>query len=375
MLEKIGIHNLLARDIRSLSTGEMRRLLIARALLKSPGLLILDEPFSGLDPGARRKTADIIDAIAAAGTQIILVTNRPEEILPCTTRVACVKDCRLFRLGDREILNQSTIAELYGIDSIFSPPPAPVNGKSGRPSSRPLVRMKNVTVSYGSRTILNGIDWTIRRGEHWAILGPNGAGKSTLLNLITGDNLQGYANEIYLFGKRKGTGETVWEIKRRIGAVSTQFQFAYRKNTIARDAVASGFFDSSGLYNTTKRSQDRKVIHWMDILGIAHLADKPFGRLSFGEKRMVTIARAIVKNPQILLLDEPCAGLDAANRLRLARLIETIAARSRTVIVYVTHHPEEMPACITHVLQLGRSGKGQIKTRQNFRGSVPTGSS
>ncbi len=365
ILAKLDVRLLLRRDVRSLSTGEMRRLLIARALLKSPALLILDEPFGGLDPETRRLTADLIESVAESGTQIILVTNRPDEILPCTTRIACVKDCRIVQLGEAsDILNDRTLKELYGFDRVAERSPGQRKGNR-RASSRPLVRMKKVTVSYGGRAVLNGIDWTIWRGEHWAVIGPNGAGKSTLLNLITGENLQGYSNEICLFGKRKGTGETLWEIKRRIGAIPTQFLFTYRKDTTAHDAVASGFFDSSGLYRYTQPAQDKKVNKWMNLLGISQLADRPFGQLSFGEKRMIMIARAVVKDPLLLLLDEPCAGLDAANRSRVAELIETIAARARTTIVYVTHHPEELPACITHVLRLDRTGSSYISNLRN----------
>ena len=358
LVEQLGLGKILASDIRSLSTGEMRRVLIARALLKSPGLLILDEPFSGLDRQMRRQVADMISAVAAAGTQLILVANRAEEILPCITHVVCVKDCKIFLLGTRDILTPETLAALYGIKRIIAKS-GPIKEQSSA-DGKILVRMKKITVVYGSRTILDGVDWTIRRGEHWAVVGPNGAGKSTLVNLITGENLQGYSNEIYLFGRKKGTGEALWKTRQKIGAVSSHLQYSYRKGTLAREAVASGFFDSSGLYRTLTPGQKQKVADWMDALGIAHIADKPFGRLSFGEKRMVAIARAVVKDPELLLLDEPCAGLDAANRLRVADLVETIASRSRTVIVYVTHHPEELPACITRVLRLDRAGKAQI---------------
>jgi molybdate transport system ATP-binding protein len=362
LIERLGLGKLLASDIRSLSTGEMRRVLIARALLKSPGLLILDEPFSGLDRQMRRQVADMIAAVAASGTQLILVVNRAEEILPCITHVVCVKDCKIFLLGTRDILTQETLTALYGMKRV-SAKSGPM-GEHVPSDGKILVRMKKVTVVYGTRTILDGVDWTIRRGEHWAVIGPNGAGKSTLVNLITGENLQGYGNEIYLFGRKKGTGEALWKTKRKIGAVSSHLQYSYRRDTPAREAVASGFFDSSGLYRALSAGQNQRVADWMDMLDIAHLAEKPFGRLSFGEKRMVAIARAVVKDPELLLLDEPCAGLDAANRLRVSDLVETIASRSRTVIVYVTHHPEEMPACITRVLRLDRPGKAHISSAE-----------
>ena len=223
-----------------------------------------------------------------------------------------------------------------------------------------FVEMKGVTVKFDDAVIFDNFDWAVRRGENWAVLGPNGAGKTTLLDLITGDNLQGYANEIYLFGVLKGSGETIWDIREKIGVVSSELQVRYRKGIQSRDVVASGLFDSIGLFRRLSPEERRTVEDWMDLLGILPMAERVFDRLSYGERRMVLIARAMVKSPPLLILDEPCQGLDPANRRKMLKLIDRIGAGTGTRIIYVSHYEEEIPSCINRVLRLGRE-KQEVK--------------
>ena len=226
--------------------------------------------------------------------------------------------------------------------------------------------MKNVTIRYEGTTVLEDVSWTVKTGENWAILGPNGCGKTTLLNLITGDHPQAYANEIYLFGKRRGSGESIWEIKRRTGLISSELQIRYRKPITAFEVVLSGFFDSVGLYRDYTTEQKETAEHWMEILGIADKSDRVFNHLSYGEQRMQLLARAMVKIPQILILDEPCQGLDRTNRRRILDAIEVVGHQSETNIIYVTHYPHEIPSCMTHLLQFekGRQGRYMPKSRR-----------
>lgn len=212
--------------------------------------------------------------------------------------------------------------------------------------------MKNTTVQYGKTVVLKNLNWTVRRGENWAITGPNGAGKTTLLSLITGDNLQAYANEIYLFGRRRGTGESIWEIRQQIGIISPELQIAYRKQINAAQVVVSGFFDSVGLYRRSTPEQWETAREWMEILSISHKAESPFDQLSCGEQRMVLLARAAVKLPLLLILDEPCQGLDPSNRQKILELTEFIGRHTRAHLLYVSHHPEEIPACVSKTLEL-----------------------
>ncbi len=213
-------------------------------------------------------------------------------------------------------------------------------------------------MKYENTTVLDGLNWTMKSGENWVILGPNGCGKTTMLNLVTGDNPQAYANKIYLFGQRRGSGESIWDIKRRTGIVSSEFQIRYRKPITAFEVVLSGFFDSVGLYRDFSTEQKETAEQWLEVLGIADNSDRVFNQLSYGEQRMMLLARSLVKMPLILILDEPCQGLDRINRGRILDAIDVIGGHSQTNIIYVTHYPDEIPSCMTDMLQFEKQTDG-----------------
>jgi molybdate transport system ATP-binding protein len=362
IVEQLGIDYLLDRGILFLSTGEMRKIMIARALAKAPQLLILDEPFEGLDVASRSQLAEIINRLMARDRQIILVTHRLSEILPSISHVLGLRKGKVFFQGKRqEHLSTDQIERLY---------PGNLFQEADFPGSKPqdddqslkipdvLVKMKNTTVKYKDTVILDKLSWKMKAGENWAIIGPNGAGKTTLLSLIAGDNLQAYANEIYLFGRRKGSGESIWEIKQRIGMISSEFQIRYRKPLKALDVILSGFFDSVGLYRQCNSFQRESARKWMGFIHLTHKADTLFNQLSYGEQRLVLLARAMVKFPLLLILDEPCQGLDRTNRKLILDLIDFIARHSQTHILFVTHHVDEIPECINRVLQFSKAPTG-----------------
>jgi molybdate transport system ATP-binding protein len=365
----LEIEPLIEQPITSLSTGEMRKALIARAWVKSPKLLILDEPFDGLDEASRRSLADSINHLMTAPVRVILVVHRLEEIVSNITHVLLVKSGRLFLQGPKkEILTSQKISQLYGcglnieekngryrviygageMDSLARDLPDVENHLE---APEILIEMKETTVQYDGRTVLDQLNWVMRRGENWAILGPNGSGKSTILRLILGENLQGYSNEISLFGKRKGTGETLWEIKKRIGAVSAELQVQYRKKMSAFDVLASGFYDSIGLYQYPTPKEKEIVEQWIRVLRIDDISREPYHHLSYGQKRMILLARAMVKSPLLLIVDEPCHGLDLLNRKRVLEILEQIG-RTRTNLLYVTNHRDEILSCVTHVMRI-----------------------
>jgi len=368
-LDAVGgfkIQHLLDRGIRALSTGEMRKIQIVRALQKLPEIMILDEPFDGLDEASRRDLGQIIDDLMDDTRSVILVTHRQREILPRISHILAVKAGKVLFQGKRaDVLTSARMKGLYASDFAGSfalpekeDPPGPAAGSL----SDTLVCLKNVTVRYDTATALENISWTMKYGENWVILGPNGSGKTTLLNLITADNPQAYGNRIYLFGQRRGAGESIWDIKQRIGMVSAEFQIRYRKPITALEVVLSGFFDSVGLYRRASAGQSQTAAKWMAVLGIAHKSDKIYSQLSYGEQRMVLLARAMVKMPLILILDEPCQGLDAANRLRILAAIDNIGRRGGTHIIYVTHYADEIPACITHMLEFKKTSSGRYQS-------------
>ena len=356
VLSLLGIDSLLHRPVRFLSTGEIRRILIARAVLRSRGMLLLDEPFEGLDRKGRKDLSASIDILLQSGVRVMLATHRMENLLPAFTHVVGLKAGRLYCSGPRDqVLTTESLEQLYDLNTLG---PEEKNGEDKTmaapvgPESTVVIEIKNAGVHYQGLTVFKNLNWTVKKGENWSITGPNGSGKTTLLQMITGDHPQAYANELYLFGQRRGSGESIWDIKQRVGVVSSEFQVNYRKPIRALDVVLSGFFDSVGLYCRATSGQVNTAQNWVERLGLIHLKEKRYDLLSFGERRMVLLARAIVKNPDILVLDEPCQGLDPANRRRILDLVDVIGRQHHTQVLYVSHHPEEMPACITHHLEL-----------------------
>jgi molybdate transport system ATP-binding protein len=360
-IRQMGIGHLMNRGIRQLSTGEMRKVLIVRALVRSSGILILDEPFDGLDVASRASLMETLSRLLERDMPVLLVVHRTEEIPGGITHVLRLSECRMAAAGPR-----TGMEGMDRTDGRSCSLPDPVGGSTAQNGpgdaplrgDAPLVAMRNTSVRYGDQTLFSGLDWRMEAGENWLILGPNGSGKTTLLKLIAGDHPQAYANDIRLFGRPRGSGESIWEIKQRIGLVSSEFQIRYRKSVSALEAVVSGFFDSVGLYRRAAPDQISAARRWLAALGMADKADRPVTHLSCGEQRLILIARAMVKCPDLLILDEPCQGLDTANRDRVLGLAEAIGNRTGTNLIFVTHHPEEVPGCITHMLAFRQTPEG-----------------
>jgi molybdate transport system ATP-binding protein len=358
VVELLHIDKLLSKNAIQLSNGERRKVFIARALLKNPRLLILDNPFIGLDEAFRARLKAIIAQLMQDRMRVMVVETDRDEIPPGITHVLEVEDCRAVASGPVDaISNRARFSKSRKTAKArTSPSPQPFDSLGASPfpakgegAGRILVHMQSVRVSYNGTPVLHGIDWTVREGERWALLGPNGAGKTTLLSLILGDNPQAYANEIALFGRRRGSGESIWEIKRRIGWVAPELHLYYPFHATGFDVVCSGFFDSVGLYRRCSPQQREEARTWMARLEVADCAEAVFRHLSEGEQRMVLIARALVKRPQLLVLDEPCQGLDGCNRDRVLNVIDSVGDIS---MIYVTHEKDELPQTITHVLNL-----------------------
>ncbi|GFO61565.1 molybdate ABC transporter ATP-binding protein ModF [Geomonas silvestris] len=356
LAQDLAFTTILPRGLKYLSTGEMRKVLICKALMQDPDLLVLDEPFDGLDRQSVLVLNELISKSIGNGLRVILLLNRFSEIVPETTHIAYVKDCRILMSGPKdELLNSEALRRFHAFHYTL-PPQLPEIDPSTEiaplPEILPLIEMRDVVVRYDEKYVLNGLSWTVSRGEHWKISGPNGAGKSTLLNLIGGDNPQAYANDITLFGIRKGSGESVWDIKRRIGLVSTGFQQDYRVGVTVKIVVISGIFDSIGVYHDYSKRQQEIALEWLKMLHMEKHLDTPFRNLSYGEQRLVLLARAMVKQPDLLILDEPCQGLDDVNREMVLKLVDHLGKTGRSQILYVTHHQEDKIPCILNHLEL-----------------------
>ncbi|MBN2532258.1 MAG: ATP-binding cassette domain-containing protein [Spirochaetales bacterium] len=364
LISLFRLHPLLKRSIPALSTGEMRKVVIVKELMKKPSLLILDEPFDGLDKKSRKRLSRHIRMLSRLNVQIILVTHRHEEIVKEITHILIVDHCRVLKQGKRGVLLRAALID-NNLSFFYGAEKSRKNGPDaegiGLPSFysgnkeyeyKELIHMNNVFITYGEVIVFKSLSWTMMRGENWLITGPNGSGKSTLLSLVTGDNPQAYKSEIYLFGRRRGTGESIWDIKKKIGFVSSQFHLNYYKTAPVLHVLLSGFFDSTGLYRRPSDEQTEIARAWLKTINLLHKEGSMFQHLSFGEQRMVLLARSMVKSPLLLILDEPCQGLDRNNRELILDLADKIGKHSDTDVIFVTHYSKEAPRCITNSLVL-----------------------
>lgn len=351
------LDTLLDKKIIFLSSGELRKFQLTRTLFADPRVLILDNPFIGLDSTTREQLKELLKLlIRDIGLQIILVLSRTDDIPDFITHVVPVEDLTVFpkisrsnyraEWKDRNVENLSE-----KLQTIIGNLPD-CSGEEKQKDGDPVLVFNQVSIRYGQRTILKDLNWTVKKGEKWALEGENGSGKSTLLSLVCADNPQAYACDIALFGKKRGTGESIWEIKKHIGYVSPEMHRAYLKDLPAIDIVASGLNDSVGLYVKPKPEQRVTCEMWMDIFGIRHLADRTFLKLSSGEQRLCLLARAFVKDPDLLILDEPLHGLDCTNRKLVKDIITVFCRRPHKTLVMVSHYPEDLPEIIQKHLVL-----------------------
>ena len=362
LAERFGITALLNRRFKYLSTGETRKTLLCQALMSEPELLILDEPFDGLDVQSRVQLAALLESLNQQGYTLVLVLNRFDEIPDFIQHAGVLADCNLTETGEKTaLLKQALIAQLAHseqLDGITLPEPDAPSARHALDPHQPRIVLRDGIVSYDDRPILNCLSWTVNPGEHWQIVGPNGAGKSTLLSLITGDHPQGYSNDLTLFGRRRGSGETIWDIKKHIGYVSSSLHLDYRVSTTVRNVILSGYFDSIGIYQAVSDKQHKLAQQWLDILGMDNrVADAPFHSLSWGQQRLALIVRALVKHPTLLILDEPLQGLDPLNRQLIRRFVDVLISEGETQLLFVSHHAEDAPSCITHRLEFVPDGE------------------
>ncbi len=354
LVDSLGLRPLMGRAFRKLSTGETRKVMLIRALTRNPELLVLDAPFDGLDNKSLGWLQAHLAQLAAT-VPMVLVLNRFDECPDFITHVAYIDDGRLLETVARDdaramaelgkLLHlQTTDLEVPAADPSAELPPLD--------PGEPLVCLTGATIRYQDNTVFENLDWTIEPNQHWQLSGPNGSGKTSLLALITGDHPQCYVNDIKVFGFQRGSGESIWQIKQYIGYVSTALQWEYRVGTGLRNVIISGFFDSIGLYSKSTDVQKALADEWLALLGMSHRADEPFNSLSHGDQRLVLIARAMVKHPPLLILDEPCLGLDDINRQLVLALIERICASGKTAVLYVNHRPQDRIPGIEEHLQL-----------------------
>lgn len=345
------------KKLVSLSSGEMRKYQLAKALASRPGMLIIDSPYIGLDKESRESLVQLFTELAASGLHIVTVVSRAIDIAPFVTHVITMDNLECtgkhtaeewFSQNRAETAQSSGQLDQEKIDLMKSLPAIHTDATE-------IVNCKGITLRYGTRSLFNGLQWVVNKGEHWALLGQNGAGKSALLSLVYADNPQAYAVNIALFGKDRGSGESIWDIKKNIGYVSPEMHRSYVRHYPAIDIVASGLHDTIGLYQKITDSERAICRNWMYIFGITELEQLDFANLSSGQQRLILLARAFVKNPSLIILDEPLHGLDTANRQLAINVIRAFCSQPEKTMIMVTHYPEELPECIDHTIRLVRS--------------------
>ncbi|VTR93450.1 abc transporter : Uncharacterized protein OS=Mucor circinelloides f. circinelloides (strain 1006PhL) GN=HMPREF1544_02450 PE=4 SV=1: ABC_tran: ABC_tran [Gemmata massiliana] len=350
---RFGIADLLPQPFMTLSNGQTRRSRLARAMLSKPEVLVLDDPFIGLDATARADLAALLHELVNDRKRLVLICR--EDMVPgWITNVLRLggegEPTRLTPFPRKEGGTDPNAADTKQSSAVLSPSPLRGGVGEGLQAATPVIELRNVTVAHAGHTILDRVSWTVRAGERWAVLGPNGSGKTTLLSLLCGDHPQAYSNDIQLFGRRRGTGETIWDVKRNVGLLSPEFHLYFTEPLTADRATATGFFDAVADHDTTPE-QNARVGELFAAFGITHLAGRAFKALSTGEQRLVLLARALVKRPPLVILDEPFQGLDATATARGRLWLETEIGPDQTLL-FVTHELSELPGTVNQTLRL-----------------------
>jgi molybdate transport system ATP-binding protein len=348
-LKRMNLWALAEKPIILLSNGETRRLLLAEALIKNPELLLLDNPVAGLDVASRENFNDLLEDIAASGINVV-VSVKPDELPDAITHVAVFDTAALKATYTATDFAQHIYDDITdGLDENLL---APLLADWEVPVFKTLVNLEDVTIRYGEKTILDNINLCVHQGEHWAIKGHNGAGKSTLLSLVNGDNPQSYANKITLFDIKRGSGESIWDIKKHIGFVSAELPRFFPTDQSCAEIIESGLYDTMGLFRKSKPDNLRLILEWMDLFGIEAFAWSGFSTAPLSVQRLALLIRAFIKKPALLILDEPSQGLDAQQETLVKNIIDHICRTTATTLLYVSHYENEVPASVTRTLHL-----------------------
>lgn len=336
-----------------LSNGETKRLMIATALLKNPVILLLDNPMTGLDVETRKSFNILLNEIAASGISIIMATST-HELPDIVTHVAVLDSGSISQSLTKQ---EFKLSEHHAIDKATIDPEALkvlLNTSAAQHNYNQIVSMTDVLIKYGEKVILNKVNWQINPGERWALLGHNGAGKSTLLSLINGDNPQAYANNIILFDKKRGTGESIWDIKSKIGFVSPELYQYFPTDNSCLQVIESGFYDTLGLFRPSNKAKADLALSWMKALEIDQYARQLLKNIPASAQRLCLLARALIKNPTLLIFDEPCQGLDDHQQQHFKSVVDAICSISNVTLIYVTHYQHEIPDSVDRVLRLDK---------------------
>jgi molybdate transport system ATP-binding protein len=384
ILMLLRVEHLLKRKLIQLSNGEGKRVQLAQALLLKPKVIVLDNPFTGLDKESRASLHAILRQLYENGIVLFIITDATEipEFISTVMELEGGKVKNLFTQEEYRAYRLKVPKEIF---SFVHREILPAFINKGEDDFLVAVEMKAITIQYGDKVILNNINWTVKKGERWAVTGPNGSGKSTLLSLINADNPKAYGKEIYLFDKKRGSGESIWEIKNKIGYSSPELHIFFLRNGTHTESielssgvqslnnfsqpsiscfevVSSGLNDQVGSSQQITERQKQQVEYWMELLTILHLREQSFYKTALGEQRLILLARALVKNSPVLILDEPCQGLDKTQTARFLEVVDAVCLHFQKTLIYVSHYQEEIPSCVTKILLLDDGHVKEIQT-------------
>lgn len=346
MTHELHLVGIAEKKVNFLSSGELRKMLIVNMLFDLPDLLILDNPYIGLDTAGRESIDHALQTIAAGGTAIMMLLCDPDDIPEYADDVIVMDKLRILPEGYD--MNDLFTEQLHG----EIPAPEIPHKRDGKE----VFSFDRCPVTHCGRVLLPEVTWTVEQGECWSLSGPNGSGKSTLLSLIYADNPQAYARPISLFGRKRGSGETIWDIKRRIGYISSEMHLYFNGgHNKVRDVVAQGLNDTVGMFKKLTPEQTETAMKWLKLFRLEDMADRRFSTLSTGEQRLALLARTLIKNPELLILDEPLHGLDASRKKEAIKVVDTLCRRDASTLVFVTHCPEEIPTCVNKHFSLKKA--------------------
>lgn len=347
--ELLRLDHLLDKSLLLLSNGETRRLALALGLMRQPIIYLMDQPMTGLDVKSRAEFGEILKVIIANGVHVLLTTSA-NEIPEGITHVAkldstgiaeswCVEDFRLTVKHEQKLA--------YDWELLGSLLPKISN------ENTEIIRLQDLTIKYGEKRILKSLNWEVRSGERWLLKGTNGAGKSTLISLLIGENPQAYSQNLWLFGRKRGTGESIWDVKRPTGFVAPELSRFFPTNQTCRKVILSGLFDTMGLFKKVSAEQEVLAESWMKLFYLEPVANLPINRLSLENQRWALLARALIKQPNLLILDEASQGMDEFQRRLFKDTVQQICERSTITLIYVSHYAEDVPGAVEKVIDLG----------------------
>ncbi|RCH53900.1 ABC transporter [Mucilaginibacter hurinus] len=355
VVKLLYLDTLLPKQIIKLSNGETKRLRLASALLKNPMLLLLDNPLAGLDVQTRAEFDSILQEITASGITVIM-TAAPGEMPAAITNIAVLAGGSTIQTFNREDFKPEDFSHYNNVHVDLSAIQQLIDVPRESPYTY-IIKMQDVSTKYGSNNVLSHVNWEVKPGDRWALIGANGAGKSTLLSLINGDNPQAYANNIILFDKKRGTGESIWDIKAKIGFVSPELYQYFPADNSCLQVIESGYFDTLGLFRQSSPQRQEKALAWMKLLEIDKYAHMPLKNIPAAAQRLCLLARALIKNPPLLIFDEPCQGLDSHQQLHFKKVVDELCRLTDVTLIYVTHYQHEIPDSVDKVLRLE---KGEV---------------